>query len=102
MFKIKLADNRLTYLAWTGLSIAIYAAGFAIVSNASEALAGPAAILILLAVVVSILATIRRLNDLKWNRWMALITLVPVANTIIFLVLLFTPGRTGVALEATA
>lgn len=49
----------------------------------------------LVFVVLGLSLVIRRLQDMGWNGWWALLVLPPVVNFIFWLVLLFKPGTSG-------
>jgi len=95
MFNTKLKDNRLTFLAWNGLSIAITFVGFVIMGLISEGspLASVASIFVLFGFAVGVFAAIRRLNALEWSKWNALWFCIPLASMILGLILLFTPSK---------
>lgn len=44
-------------------------------------------------VVFAISLYIRRLHDVGWSGWWTLLTLVPLVNLVLFLILLFMPGK---------
>lgn len=50
----------------------------------------------LIVVVMSVILGVRRLNDINASGWLILLALIPLANFVLGLVLLFVPGSTGV------
>jgi len=56
----------------------------------------------LLAVVISLGSTVRRLHDLGQSGWLAVISLVPCLNFVFLVYLLAAPGREGAAPSASA
>lgn len=43
--------------------------------------------------VVVVSVTVRRLRDISWPVWLAVLQFVPLINLILILILLFTPGK---------
>ncbi|MFO1372388.1 MAG: DUF805 domain-containing protein [Candidatus Competibacteraceae bacterium] len=58
-------------------------------------LAGVVIILMVLALVMSIMLVVQRLHDFDANGWWAVLMLVPLANIVLYLVLLIMPGTQG-------
>jgi uncharacterized membrane protein YhaH (DUF805 family) len=54
------------------------------------------------SIVISLGATVRRLNDLGQSGWLAVISLVPCVNVVFLVYLLAAPGREGAAPSASA
>lgn len=52
-------------------------------------------VLALVALMMSVLLTIQRLHDFDASGWWSLLLLVPLANVVLYLVLLFMPGTQG-------
>lgn len=106
--KILSTDGRLGRVRYIG-----YSAGLALLVNFVMALLGGISALVgngqaaslliggliliaaLLALALSIMLMIQRLHDFDANGWWAVLTLVPLANLVLYLVLLIMPGTLG-------
>lgn len=62
------------------------------------AMAGNVVLFMLLALAmapIGFIFTIRRLHDLDWSGWLALLMLIPLVSTILFLLLILRKGSAG-------
>ena len=57
--------------------------------------AGLASLATLIVTVMGVILGVRRLNDMNASGWLMLLALVPLANFVLALVLLFVPGSSG-------
>ena len=101
--------GRVRYIGYSmGLALLLYlaiailggaAAVLGQVESGGEALGwlggGLLIILSLAALIVSILLTIQRLHDFDASGWWAVLVIVPLANILLYLVLLIMPGTQG-------
>lgn len=94
--------GRLSYIAWGMLLsfafgvIAFVIAGGAAIFSDPTAMASPIAIVLqVISVVPAIIFAIRRLHDFNASGWWSAVMIVPVANAILVLVLLFKGGNDG-------
>jgi uncharacterized membrane protein YhaH (DUF805 family) len=94
--------GRLRYLAYLMGGYILFAMTMGVVTGLSAAIGGPAmvatlgSVLIIVAVipylVLSVLTAIQRCHDIGWSGWMALLSLVPLANLVVGLMWLFKAG----------
>ena len=96
--------GRLNFLILSIASYAVTLVGYGIAAaiglgSASEAGAGVAVLVVvagaIAGLVISLSAWIRRFHDMDQSGWMALLSFVPLANVVMFFVLLFAPGTPG-------
>lgn len=91
--------GRLRYLAWSLVLMAGFAVVFAALSAVtlvSETLGG---ILVIAAsvgmLVISVQIGVQRLHDMGWTGWLWLLNLVPIVNSLFWIIMLVVPGSAG-------
>jgi uncharacterized membrane protein YhaH (DUF805 family) len=99
VFSLEGRIGRLRYLAWS-LVLSLSAAGImgavAIAANISETLGLVLAIGVVLGMlVVSVQIGAQRLHDIGWSAWLLLLNLLPLVNSLFWLVMLIVPGSPG-------
>lgn len=99
-FAIEPRIGRLRYLAYSiGIFLLVLiplAIGMALSAVHLTGLSAPLlALVYLFMLVMNIIFTVRRLHDMNASGWWTLLSIVPVANFVFALVLLFTPGTDG-------
>ncbi|MBS7664189.1 DUF805 domain-containing protein [Pseudomonas lalucatii] len=91
--------GRLRYLAWSLMLTLAFAGVMAVVAIAatvSDLLGGLLTLGVVLGMlVVSVQIGAQRLHDIGWSAWLLLLNLVPVVNSIFWLLMLVVPGSTG-------
>ncbi|WPC04657.1 DUF805 domain-containing protein [Pseudomonas benzenivorans] len=91
--------GRLRYLAWSlvlTLAFAGVMAVVAIAASISDILGGLLAIGVVLGMlVVSVQIGAQRLHDIGWSAWLLLLNLVPIVNSLFWILMLVVPGSTG-------
>lgn len=99
-FSISGRIGRLRYLAWSLVLMAAFVALMAVtgmVMALSEIAGG--LLMIALAIgmlVVSVQIGAQRLHDVGWSAWLLLLNLVPLVNSVFWLLMLLIPGNDGV------
>jgi uncharacterized membrane protein YhaH (DUF805 family) len=105
------SEFAMAYFGYNVLFAALIGLGAALIavalggrkSEVGEIVLGVFAIVwFLLAVVISLGSTVRRLHDLGQSGWLAVISLVPCLNFVFLVYLLAAPGREGAAPSASA
>ena len=91
--------GRLRYLAWS-LVLMFATAGVmgvvAIAAGISEVLGGILGIAVLIGMlVVSVQIGVQRLHDIGWSGWLLLLNIVPIVNSVFWLLMLVVPGSQG-------
>lgn len=99
VFTIDGRIGRLRYLAWS-LVLMFAAAGVmgvvAIVAGISEVLGAILGIAVLIGMlVVSVQIGVQRLHDIGWSGWLLLLNIVPIVNSVFWLLMLVIPGSQG-------
>ncbi|QLC72592.1 DUF805 domain-containing protein [Pseudomonas sp. LPB0260] len=99
VFSLEGRIGRLRYLAWS-LVLSLCVAGImgvvAIAANISETLGLVLAVSVVLGtLVVSVQIGAQRLHDIGWSAWLLLLNLLPLVNSLFWLVLLIVPGSAG-------
>ncbi|KAF1056636.1 MAG: Inner membrane protein YhaI [Pseudomonas delhiensis] len=89
--------GRVRYLGWTAALMFLTLGGY-IISGILSALWLPLGILAMVVVVIgsvvlSVPIAVQRLHDVGWSGWMFLLQLVPFANFVLAVMLLFVPGN---------
>ncbi|TWC33171.1 uncharacterized membrane protein YhaH (DUF805 family) [Pseudomonas sp. SJZ079] len=91
--------GRLRYLAWS-LVLMFAASGVmavvAIAASISEVLGGLLGIAVVIGMlVVSVQIGAQRLHDIGWSGWLLLLNIVPIINSVFWLLMLVIPGTLG-------
>lgn len=99
VFTIDGRIGRLRYLAWS-LVLMFACAGVmgvvAIAAGISEVLGGILGIAVLIGMlVVSVQIGVQRLHDIGWSGWLLLLNIVPIVNSVFWLLMLVVPGSQG-------
>ncbi|NQD93327.1 DUF805 domain-containing protein [Pseudomonas sp. CrR25] len=99
VFSIEGRIGRLRYLAWS-LVLMVAVSGImgvvAIAASISEALGGLLAIAVVIGMlVVSVQIGVQRLHDMGWSGWLLLLNVVPIVNSVFWLLMLVIPGSDG-------
>ncbi|MDM8351065.1 DUF805 domain-containing protein [Pseudomonas sp. sp1636] len=99
VFSIDGRIGRLRYLAWS-LVLMFAATGVmgvvAIAANISEVLGGILSVAVLIGMlVVSVQIGAQRLHDIGWSGWLLLLNIVPIVNSLFWLLMLAAPGSQG-------
>lgn len=91
--------GRMRYLAWSLVlmfAFSVLVAALSLVSVLSETLGG---ILIIGAsigmLVISVQIGVQRLHDMGWTGWLWLLSLVPIVNSVFWIIMLVVPGTVG-------
>ncbi|HBX56929.1 DUF805 domain-containing protein [Pseudomonas sp. UBA2684] len=91
--------GRLRYLAWS--LVLVFAmtgimAVVAIAASISEILGGLLGIAVMIGMlVVSVQIGVQRLHDIGWSGWLLLLNIVPIVNSVFWLLMLAIPGSAG-------
>lgn len=93
--------SRLSYIAWMfllfgGMSLAIFLFWFGGNLESEGVIGFLGVVLIFVIGPVSVMFTVRRLHDIGWSGWLWLVTLVPLVKIIMYFLLVFVPGETGI------
>lgn len=91
--------GRMRYLAWSLVlmfAFALVVAALSVVALLSETLSG---ILVIGAsiglLVISVQIGVQRLHDMGWTGWLWLLNLVPIVNSVFWIIMLVVPGTVG-------
>ncbi|MDO9624203.1 MAG: DUF805 domain-containing protein [Pseudomonas sp.] len=99
VFTVDSRIGRLRYLAWS--LVLIFAvtgimAAVAIVMGISEVLGGLLGLAVMIGMlVVSVQIGVQRLHDIGWSGWLLLLNIVPIVNSVFWLLMLVVPGSQG-------
>lgn len=94
--------GRVRYFAYPVIATFVFYLVSAVLMGLSTAIGMPALGFVLVAVAglalmgLGVMWAIQRCHDLDWSGWWAILVLVPLANFIFWLLLLFIPGTPGV------
>ncbi|MBU1332438.1 MAG: DUF805 domain-containing protein [Gammaproteobacteria bacterium] len=99
VFSINGRIGRLRYLAWSLVMMAAFVAVMGVVGIAaalSEIVGGLLTIVSVVAMlVISVQIGAQRLHDIGWSAWLLLLNLVPLVNSVFWLLMLLIPGNDG-------
>lgn len=99
VFALEGRIGRLRYLAWSLVLIGAFAGVMAVVAiaaNVSEILGAALAIgAVLGLLVVSVQIGAQRLHDIGWSAWLLLLNIVPLINSLFWILMLVVPGSAG-------
>lgn len=91
--------GRLRYLAWSLMMMVGFVAVMGVVGIAaaiSEIAGGVLTIVTVIAMlVVSVQIGAQRLHDIGWSAWLLLLNLIPLVNSVFWLLMLLIPGNEG-------
>jgi len=94
------ADRGTYAFTWAAVIGFAFVAAFAmtLLGDSNSEIASSISLVIYAAAVVGIVVvvvsvTVRRLRDISWPVWLAVLQFVPLINLILILILLFTPGK---------